>query len=175
MSSIPVVLILKKKNEDERFFLQLAFPSTFATFREKISLKIRDDLPPGCTFTLKYKNKVSDLTFKLCDDEDVERMLLEPSSFEILVFPTRTPVNFATAAEQSIYDILLSIFTFNLFIVKTNLHVESLSDIVRLPSPGILIWFKSLIECRYIFIAASLIISNWLCSYNCRWHHFFIR
>ncbi|KAJ1560759.1 hypothetical protein HK096_007332 [Nowakowskiella sp. JEL0078] len=107
-SSVSIVLILKKDSEDEFFLLNSEFPSNFAAFHEKISLRIEEDLPLGYTFTLKYKKTDSDRTFRLCNDGDVNRVLLEPSSFEILVFPSKplenislpknpaleTPVNF---------------------------------------------------------------------------------
>ncbi|KAJ1558197.1 hypothetical protein HK096_003032 [Nowakowskiella sp. JEL0078] len=89
VSTVSVVLVLKKENEDVSFRLRTAFPSTFAAFREKILLKIKEDLPPGYTFTLKYKNKVENQTFELRDDEDFESVLLEPFSVEIHAFPTK--------------------------------------------------------------------------------------
>ncbi|KAJ1568306.1 hypothetical protein HK096_006952, partial [Nowakowskiella sp. JEL0078] len=93
VSTVSIVLILKKDDEDENFMLESEFPSTFATFCENVSLKIEKDLPRGCTFTLKYKKKVENQTFRLCDDGDVKRVLSEPSSFEILAFPTKSPEN----------------------------------------------------------------------------------
>ncbi|KAJ1547335.1 hypothetical protein HK096_003357, partial [Nowakowskiella sp. JEL0078] len=87
-NSVSIDLVLKKENEEENFVLQSADTSNFASICKKISLKIEQDLPPGYTFTLKYKKKASDRTYKLCDDEDVKRILSEPSSFEILVFPS---------------------------------------------------------------------------------------
>ncbi|KAJ1548895.1 hypothetical protein HK096_001000, partial [Nowakowskiella sp. JEL0078] len=89
-SSVSIVLVLKKDDEhdeDENFELDSEFPSTFAAFREKVSLKIEEDLPSGFTFTLKYKKNDSDRTFKLRDNSDVNRVLSESSSYEILVFP----------------------------------------------------------------------------------------
>ncbi|KAJ1565375.1 hypothetical protein HK096_003153, partial [Nowakowskiella sp. JEL0078] len=90
VSTVSVVLVLKNENQDEYFLLESDFPSTFAAFREKVLLKIGEDLPPGFTFTLKYKKNDSHLTFKLRDEEDVKRVLSEPSSFEIFVFPSPT-------------------------------------------------------------------------------------
>ncbi|KAJ1530114.1 hypothetical protein HK096_008363, partial [Nowakowskiella sp. JEL0078] len=93
VSPVSIVLILKKENQDLNFLIWIAVPATLAAFDEKISLKIKRALPPGCTFTLKYKKKGSNLIFELCDDEDVAMMLLDPSSFEILAFPTKISEN----------------------------------------------------------------------------------
>ncbi|KAJ1558294.1 hypothetical protein HK096_002463, partial [Nowakowskiella sp. JEL0078] len=93
VSAVSIVLILKKESEDVNFLLRSVFPSTLAAFRQKVSLKIKEDLPPGCAFTLKYRSKISKLTFKLCDDEDLQRVLSDPSSFEILIFPSKPPEN----------------------------------------------------------------------------------
>ncbi|KAJ1557645.1 hypothetical protein HK096_006104, partial [Nowakowskiella sp. JEL0078] len=114
--SVSVVLVLKKENGDEHFMLDSEFPSTFAAFREKVLLKIEQELPPGFTFMLKYKSNHSHQTFKLCDDGDVKRVLSEPSSFEILAFPTKSPENAAESPQQPAHDILLSFFNvFNFF------------------------------------------------------------
>ncbi|KAJ1554363.1 hypothetical protein HK096_003925, partial [Nowakowskiella sp. JEL0078] len=102
--SVFTVLVLKKENEDLYFELVSARPSTFDMFLEKVLLKIREDLPPGCTPTLKYKNNVSKQYFEMRDNEDVERVLSMPSSFEILVFPKKPHENIVVA-KQSIYDI----------------------------------------------------------------------
>ncbi|KAJ1556590.1 hypothetical protein HK096_000040, partial [Nowakowskiella sp. JEL0078] len=91
VSTVSIGLILKKEHEDVNFRLRTAFPLTFAAFREKIFLKIKEDLPPGYIFTLKYKSNLSNQTFELRDDEDFESVLLEPSCFEILAFPTKFP------------------------------------------------------------------------------------
>ncbi|KAJ1551140.1 hypothetical protein HK096_002923, partial [Nowakowskiella sp. JEL0078] len=111
MSVSDIVLILKKENGELKFQVS-AVPSSFSTFQGKVFSKIKKDLPPGWKFTLKYKNKVSKQIFKMQDDEDVERVLSEPSSFEILVFPSDTPDNIVAVTKKSIYYILLSIFTF---------------------------------------------------------------
>ncbi|KAJ1560248.1 hypothetical protein HK096_009447 [Nowakowskiella sp. JEL0078] len=112
-----IVLILKKESGEPKFFrLRTAFLSNFAAFREKVFLKIKEYLPPGYTFTLKYKSKVENQTYELRDDEDFETVLSEPSSFEILAYPK--------ASEHPIYDILLTIFK----APKTQIDVSYLKD-----------------------------------------------
>ncbi|KAJ1550653.1 hypothetical protein HK096_005740, partial [Nowakowskiella sp. JEL0078] len=109
VSTVSVVLILKKENEDVNFRLRTAFPSTLAAFREKILLKIKEDLPPGYTFTLKYKSNPSNQTFELCDDEDFETVLLEPATFEILVFPLAAPTDFDCKSLIFVFPILMKL------------------------------------------------------------------
>ncbi|KAJ1554297.1 hypothetical protein HK096_004211, partial [Nowakowskiella sp. JEL0078] len=102
VSPVSVVLVLKKENQEVNFLLWTAVPASLDTFHETVSLKIKKALPPGCSFTLKYKKKDSNLTFELCDDEDVKTVLSEPSSFEILAFPTKISENISLQHKQEL-------------------------------------------------------------------------
>ncbi|KAJ1547258.1 hypothetical protein HK096_003777, partial [Nowakowskiella sp. JEL0078] len=100
--SVSVVLVLKKENEDVNFLLWTAVPASLAAFHETVSLQIKTALLPGCSFVLKYKKKDSHLTFELCEDEDVKTVLSDPSSFEILAFPTKISENISLQHKQDL-------------------------------------------------------------------------
>ncbi|KAJ1569823.1 hypothetical protein HK096_000867, partial [Nowakowskiella sp. JEL0078] len=106
--SVAVVLVLKKENQDVNFLLWTAVPASLDTFHETVSLKIKKALPPGCSFTLKYKKKDSNLTFELCDDEDVKTVLSQPSTFEVLPFPTAISGNISLHYNQELVSSLVT-------------------------------------------------------------------